>query len=251
MAAAGEERTKAGRSRTVSYASLVSADMAMAFLWVFLNAVARVVVDVGFNFLDGRSRQLLKKGSVVALLFLFYWLSKVFNGATYNPLTVIAYAAASITHHPVAVLSLRIPAQIIGAAVGAFVTVVFMPEKYQPMITGPYLRVDPHVGAFTEGTLTFAVVLIVLVASLKGPRNGIRRTWITSISRVSLSILGADYTGPAMNPANAFGWAFLKNQHQSWEHLYVYWITPLFGTLAAAWVVRAMLSFPKAKEKTN
>lgn len=92
--------------------------------------------------------------------------------------------------------------QIIGAMVGAFITVSCLPEIYRPMVIGPYLRVDPHIGAIAEGILTFLVVCIVLIVSLKGPRSGIRRTWITSISRVSLSTLGAEYTGPAMNPAN-------------------------------------------------
>lgn len=118
MAAAGEKTTttttttRSKISRAVNYGSLVCADMAMAFLWVSLNAFVRVAVELGFVFVDMGGRQLLKKGLVVVLLFLFSWLSKLSNGATYNPLTVIAYAAAGITHHPLAVLSFRIPAQV-------------------------------------------------------------------------------------------------------------------------------------------
>lgn len=243
-----------GRSRLgLGFATLVVADMGMAFLWVFLNAVLRTSVDLAAPSLGihGTTRQLIKRSLVVGLLFVFYWLSTLTGGATYNPLTVIAYAAAKMTHNRLYLLSLRIPAQIVGAVGGAFVAVASVPEVYRPMMRGPCLRVDPHIGAMVEGVLTFAAVFIVLAANLKGPKSGIRRTWITSISRVSLSILGAEYTGPAINPANAFGWAFWKNQHNTWEHLYVYWITPLLATLAAAWVVRAILVPKKVKEKRS
>ncbi|MCO5608009.1 hypothetical protein L7F22_062212 [Adiantum nelumboides] len=209
--AAGEKATKRISS---SYAILVVADMAIAFLWIFLNAMARVAVDLGFPFIE-----------------------------------VIAYAAAGITHYPTSVLSLRVPAQIVGAILGASAAVSSLPAKYQPMMTGPFLRVDCHVGAMVEAVLTFAVVFIALATSLKGPKSGIRKTWITSISRVSLSVLGAEYTGPAMNPANAFGWAYWKNQHNTWEHMYVYWIAPILATFAAAWIVRAVLLSSKVKEK--
>ena len=46
------------------------------------------------------TKKLVKKSCVVALLFIFYGLSKLTRGATYNPLTIIAYAAADITHFP-------------------------------------------------------------------------------------------------------------------------------------------------------
>ena len=92
--------------------------------------------------------------------------------------------------------------KIIGAVCGAFVSVSCVPKMYRHLMTGPYLRVAPHVGALIEGVLTFGVVFIALASNIRGPASGIRRTWITSISRVSISILGANYTGPAMNPAN-------------------------------------------------
>lgn len=236
---------------STSYALLVGADMAMAFLWIFLNAIARVAVDLGFFFIEGAAKQFLKRGAVVGLLFLFYGLSKLTNGATYNPLTVIAYSAAGITHYPLSVLSLRIPAQVVGAMVGASAAVSCLPATYQSMMTGPLLRVDPHSGAIIEGVLTFAVVFIALTTTLRGPRSGIQKTWIISITRVSLSVVAVEYTGPALNPANAFGWAYLKNRHNTWEHIYVYWIAPILATLAAAWVVRAILAPPKVKEKKN
>ena len=58
------------------------------------------------------TKKLVKKSCVVALLFIFYGLSKLTRGATYNPLTIIAYAAADITHLPLYLLSLRVPAQV-------------------------------------------------------------------------------------------------------------------------------------------
>ncbi|KAH7306519.1 hypothetical protein KP509_22G016400 [Ceratopteris richardii] len=233
------------------YALLVFGDVAMAFLWVFSNAIMRVAIDLGFPYMESSTRQLLKRASAVGLIFLFYGLSKLANGSAYNPLTVIAYFAAGITHYPLYILALRLPAQIIGAMIGTTAAVSCLPIVYKPQMTGPFLRVHRNTGAIAEGMLSFAVVFIVLLTNFRGPRSGIRKTWITSISRVYLSSLGAQYTGPAMNPANAFGWAFLKNQHKTWEHLYVYWIAPILATLAAALLVRAIVTTSKVKLKQN
>jgi aquaporin SIP len=96
----------------LGFVSLVCADMAMGFLWVFLNSMVNISVEMGLPFIGSAVKTLVKKSCVVALLFLFYGLSKLTRGATYNPLTIIAYAGAEITHFPLYLLSFRVPAQV-------------------------------------------------------------------------------------------------------------------------------------------
>lgn len=97
----------------VGLVALVVADLAMAFLWVFSNAIMRILADFVASYvgISASASQLLKRSIVIALLFLFYWLGKVTGGGTYNPVTAIAYAAAKITDTPLYVLAFRLPAQ--------------------------------------------------------------------------------------------------------------------------------------------
>ncbi len=40
----------------------------------------------------------------------------------------------------------------------------------------------------------------------------------------------------------AFAWAFVSNEHTSWEHFAVYWIGPMVGTVVSVWAFN--LLFP-------
>ncbi|KAG5552168.1 hypothetical protein RHGRI_010307 [Rhododendron griersonianum] len=46
----------------------------------------------------------------------------------------------------------------------------------------------------------------------------------------------------------AFGWAYVNNQHNTWEQFYVYWICPFIGAILAAFVFRTVFP-PPAKQK--
>ncbi|MBO8631193.1 aquaporin, partial [Staphylococcus aureus] len=59
------------------------------------------------------------------------------------------------------------------------------------------------------------------------------------------------YTGPAMNPANAFGWAYVNNRHNTWEQLYVYWVCPFIGAILAAWTFRMATWIWRAEEMSG
>ncbi|MBA0699718.1 hypothetical protein Goari_001327, partial [Gossypium aridum] len=45
----------------------------------------------------------------------------------------------------------------------------------------------------------------------------------------------------------AFGWAYVHNQHDKWDHFYVYWICPFIGATLAGWVFRQFFSLPPVK----
>jgi len=88
--------------------------------------------------------------------------------------------------------------QVIGSITGVRLIIETFPE----IGLGPRLNVDINRGALTEGFLTFAIVTISLGLARKIPGSFIMKTWISSVSKLTLHILGSDLTGGCMNPAS-------------------------------------------------
>lgn len=86
--------------------------------------------------------------------------------------------------------------------VGSIVGVKFLIDTIPEVGQGPRLNVDIHQGALTEGLLTFAIVTISLGLATKIRENFFMKTWISSLSKLTLHILGSDLTGGCMNPAS-------------------------------------------------
>eukprot|EP01018_Ginkgo_biloba_P038997 Gb_36376 [translate_table: standard] len=206
------------------------------------GAFVKVVSDV--NGLKGNG-DVLKWALTVAVLFIFAWFGKVTNGASYNPITVLSFACAGISqHHSLFAVAVRIPAQACGAVVGA----IFVKDVLPRGARGPVLRVDVQTGMLTEGVLSFTMVLVMLFVSRRGPKSNLLKAWITSITKGTLSILGTNNTGPAMNPASAFGWAYTRGQHRTKEYVYVYWLAPIEASLLAVWIFRLFV-IPSQKQQ--
>ncbi|KAL5098275.1 hypothetical protein RYX36_002602, partial [Vicia faba] len=106
--------------------------------------------------------------------------------------------------------------QALGAVGGAMEIAELIHPKYRHMIGGPSSKVDSHTGALAELVLTFVITFVVLCIFIKGPRNDLLKIWLLAMSTVTLVMVGSAYTGPSMNPANAFGWAYLNNRHNTW-----------------------------------
>ncbi|MCE3215815.1 putative aquaporin SIP2-1 [Datura stramonium] len=115
---------------------------------------------------------------------------------------------------------------------------------------GPRLNIDIHQGALIEGCLTFAIVSISLGLSRSSQASTFMKTWISSLSKLTLHILGSDLTGGCMNPASVMGWAYARGDHITKEHIHVYWLAPIQATLLAVWTFNLLFSPPKdEKEK--
>ncbi|KAK6941767.1 Major intrinsic protein [Dillenia turbinata] len=136
-----------------------------------------------------------------------------------------------------------------GAVGGALAIVEVMPIQYKHMLGGPSVKVDLHTGAMAEGILTLIISLAVLLIIIRGPRSPLLKNWLLAMSTVALVVAGSSYTGPSMNPANAFGWAYVNNKHDKWEHFYVYWVCPFIGATIAAWIFRALFAPAPAPKK--
>ncbi|KAK8954319.1 Aquaporin SIP1-2 [Platanthera zijinensis] len=225
-------------------------DAVITFLWVFCVSTIGAVTSFISSLLQlqGFVPNLLIITSLVAVLVsIFSLIGQALGGASFNPTGTAAFYAAGIGGDSLLSMALRFPAQAAGAVGGVLAIVEFMPAQYKHMLGGPSVKVDLHTAAIAEGVLTFLITFSVLWIVTKGPRRLILKALLLSVATVTLVVLGSGYTGPAMNPANAFGWAFVKNRHNTWEQFYVYWICPFVGAISAAWFFRFLFPLPSPK----
>ncbi|GLT78004.1 hypothetical protein SLA2020_495550 [Shorea laevis] len=228
-------------------------DAVLTFMWVFsastLGAATTVTARaLGIEGLVWPS-VFITTVLVFVLVFFFTLIANALGGASFNPTGTASFYAAGLGPDTLFSMALRFPAQAAGAVGGALAIMEVMPKNYKHMLGGPSLKVDLHIGAIAEGVLTFLISFAVLVIVLRGPRSPILKTWLLAMATVALVIAGSNYTGPSMNPANAFGWAYVNNWHNTWEQFYVYWICPFVGAILAAWVFRALFPPTPAKQK--
>ncbi|KAG0564860.1 hypothetical protein M758_8G142200 [Ceratodon purpureus] len=227
------------------------ADASMTFLWASsiasLGAVAKAIApSLG---LDGPRTVYVIFALVSLHIFFFGFLGEVLGGASFNPTASVAFAYAGVSKDDLLTLAVAIPAQMVGAVGGVLAIQQVMPKQYQHMLEGPKLKVPLQTGVIAEAILTFAITLIVMWALLRGPRNPIAKTFCIIFATIALVGAGGAYTGPAMNPANAFAWAFVANQHASWEHFAVYWVGPMIGTIFAVWAFNLLFGSQIAHNK--
>jgi MIP family channel proteins len=128
-------------------------------------------------------------------------------------------------------------AQLLGAASGAYVLSAILPESvWRPVSLGaPDLASDftrLH-GMALEAVLTFVVVFVAFATTVDA-RGAFHRVAGLPIGlAVTIGYLvGAPFTGAAMNPARAFGPALALTPHH-WQNHGVYWVGPLFGGVLA------------------
>ncbi|KAL5994824.1 MIP aquaporin [Asimina triloba] len=224
---------------------LILSDMIIAFMWVWAGVLNKIVVfkllGLGSSQVDGE----VVKGCIAVLtMFFFAWLGKATGGGAYNPLTVLSGAVSGGLAAFLFTVCGRIPAQVFGSIIG----VKLIKDSFPEVGHGPRLNVDIHWGAMTEGLLTFTIVTISLGLKRTNSSSFFIKTWISSISKLSLHILGSDLTGGCMNPASAMGWAFARGDHITMEHLFVYWVAPIEAALVAQWLFK-LLTQPHEKQK--
>ncbi|EFJ16069.1 hypothetical protein SELMODRAFT_117054 [Selaginella moellendorffii] len=230
---------------------LILADAAISFLWVFCTSCIGAATEIIASCagVEGDRKFYIVFGLIALLIIVFSALAQAIGGASWNPTAVLAFSGVGVGDS-IFNLALRIPAQAVGSAAGALAIFELMPSSFKGTLGGPSLKVDLRTGAIAEGLLSFIMSFVVLWAVLRGPRNAALKSGIIISTTIALIVLGSGYTGPAMNPANAFAWAYVNKSHNTNEHLYVYWLTPLLGSLAASMVFKRMFALGQNKEKT-
>jgi len=215
-------------------------DAVVTFMWVFCASPLGLATSIIASSLGvhGLAEHLITASLIFVLLFIFGIIADAMGGASFNATGNVAFYAAGVGDDSLISAAIRFPAQAAGAVGGAIAIAEVIPVQYKHMVGGPTLKVDLHTGAIAEGVLTFIITFLVLLILLRGPSSQHIKNWLLASSTVALLVAGAKYTGPSMNPANAFGWAYIDNSHNTWEQFYVYWICPSIGALLAAWVFR-------------
>ncbi|XP_048322947.2 aquaporin SIP1-1 [Ziziphus jujuba] len=229
-------------------------DAILTSMWVFSKPAAKVLTIIIAAYLGVQARSFLGLfiSTVLAtsLVVIFSFIGKALGGANFNPSTTACFYAAGLKpDYSLISMAVRFPAQAVGGIGGAKAILQVMPQKYRELLKGPSLKVDLHTGGVAEGILTFLFSFALLVIVFKGPRNMILQVYMLAVATVGLAIAGSGYTGPSMNPANAYGWAYVNNWHNTWEQFYVYWICPFIGAIIAAGVFRISFTPPVMKQK--
>lgn len=229
-------------------ARMIVTDTILSFMWVWAAVIIRLIINgvLGLRY-NGYASEFLRSSLSVLNMFLFAYLVKLTNGGAYNPIVVFTSA---ISGNFVSFLFNigRIPFQVFGSIMGVRLILVTFPEIWR----GPELVINLHQGALTEGLLTFIQVLITLGLDRNIHGSFFRKTWISSILKLALHILGSDLTGGCMNPAAVIGWAYALGAHITKEHIIVYWFAPIEATLVAVWTFRLLVGHSKPeKRKTN
>ncbi len=131
--------------------------------------------------------------------------------------------------------SLEILAQVLGGILGAFFLSLIFPESVRDVahLGVPTMgnNVSGAVGIFTEAILVFLLVFVVY-ATMVDAEGSFKIVGGFGIGCVILFdiLAAASITGPALNPARAFGPAFISG---FWQDQYVYWIGPILGGIVA------------------
>ncbi|XVF00263.1 hypothetical protein REPUB_Repub03eG0270100 [Reevesia pubescens] len=230
-------------------------DALLTSMWIFSMSFLKIFTGKIATFLGVETLYLaalfITTILVNSMVFIFTTIGDALGGASFNPTASLTFYAAGLKKDSSLLsMAIRFPAQAAGGVAGVKAVLQVIPGEYRKNLKGPSLKMDLHTGFLAEGILTFGRSLALLVILFKGPKNPLLKIWLVALSTVGLVQTGFKYTGPSMNPANAFGWAYVNNWHNFWELYYVYWIGPLIGATLAAWIFRFLLSPPPpSKEK--
>ncbi|XP_042424953.1 aquaporin SIP1-2-like [Zingiber officinale] len=218
-------------------------DALITFVWMFCISglgFATFLITAALEIQGAHFSLLVTASLIFVIVFTFNVIADAMGGASFNPTGNAAFYAAGFGEDTLISMALRFPAQAAGAVGGLLALYEVMPPDYKHLLVGPSLKVDLHTGAIAEGALTFVITTAVLWIIFKGPPSPLVKALMITICTLGVITAGDSYTGPSMNPANAYGWAYLNNRHNNWEQFYVYWICPFIGAISAGWLFRVV-----------
>ena len=163
------------------------------------------------------------------------------SGAHFNPAVTVGLLSVNQINTQRAIAYLL--AQCLGAVAAGYLLKTIVPSTvWQPVHLGtPALGAGVTIGQATllEAILTFFLVLTVFGTAVdpKGSWNAIAGFGIGTVL-IGDILVGGPVSGAAMNPARAFGPAIASGY---WEHHLVYWLGPLLGGVAAAYLYATVL----------
>ena len=134
-------------------------------------------------------------------------------------------------------------AQLAGASTASFlITRIYLEEVWRGAALGvPALAADvsPVIGILVEAVLTFLLVFVIFgTAADKDCAFGKVAPFAIGLTITGDILAGGVLTGAAMNPARAFGPAFVGHY---WANHAVYWVGPLAGAIVAGTLYSVLL----------
>ncbi len=203
---------------------------ACAFVALIEHPVSPVVAFVG----DGMARRSLiglAMGATAIALIYSPWGKQ--SGAHLNPaVTLTFYRLGKIEPQDAA---FYVVAQFLGAIAGMALATLLLGRRLLSDPSVSYVATIPgpsgSIAAFAaEGLISFGLMMTVLALSNHRAFN--RLTGVAAGLLVALYItVEAPISGMSMNPARTFGSALAAN---SWTSIWIYFVAPLAGMLAAA-----------------
>lgn len=165
-----------------------------------------------------------------ALAAMIYATSHI-SGGHLNPAVTVAMWATGETKSMTAVM--YIVAQLVGAVVAALLIQVIYTTVSPQFYLGDAMLgngITWQMGILVEALLTFFLVWTIFATIVdKRATPGFGGLMAGLVLAIGIMI-GANFTGGALNPARSFGPALVSSH---WEFHYVYWVGPLLGGLVA------------------
>jgi aquaporin TIP len=198
------------------------------FTLIFIGAGSVVVISAGgFDLVGVALAHGLAIGTMVSAL-------GHVSGAHFNPaVTVGAWITQKIKSSQAVGY---IVAQLAGGAAGAALLSTALPDSFTdqaslgvPTVAG---RISNGQAVLIEAILTFFLVWVIFATAIdpEGSFNKIAGLAIGFVITMDI-LMGALWTGAAMNPARHFGPALVGGHWSSW---WVYWVGPIAGAIVAA-----------------
>ena len=201
------------------------------FLFVFLGAGA--VVGTG---IAGGAALTAERLTAIALahglaIAVLVAATARFSGGHINPAVTIA--AVVTRKMGMAKGGMYVVAQLLGAALGAFLLAAVVPDAAEGALGGHALNVDVVVGQglVVEIVLTFALVFVIFATAIDPKGPGHLAPFAIGLVVMVDHFVGVPLTGASMNPARSFGPAIATGM---WADQWVYWVGPIVGGVIAA-----------------
>lgn len=169
------------------------------------------------------------------------------SGGHLNP--AVTFAAMMARQIGVTKALLYVLSQCAGAVAGALLLTIIIPPTVQGNLGAHGLGVKVTVGGglLTEILMTFVLVSAVLSATAAGARAASAGFVAIGLTVIVGHLFAVPLTGGSMNPARSFGPALVASV---WTDHWIFWVGPLVGGAAAAFVHEFFASDEKGTERS-
>ena len=209
------------------------------FLGTFGLVFAGTAVVVGQSFPGGASGLVgvgLAHGLILAM---FATATMGISGAHLNPAVTLGFLGIKRIDPKTGLA--YIGAQLLGGALGSVASRFLVPNNVGRLLSNGLPQINANVqfgpAVLLEAVMTFFLMSAVMgtMVNPKAPKLG---GLLLGLTVAAMVLVGGPLTGAAMNPARAFGPALVSG---TWTGQIVYWIGPILGAVAAAFVWEKVL----------